>query len=295
MYWVVRLLVKPALSPRMPVRLQRIWGSLMGLTLLGPQGAKYDVTDCGGVRTMTIQPRGGEVGCSVLYFHGGAYVMGGLASHRKLAAAVGEAARARVWLPDYRLAPENPQPAALEDAVAVYASLLQQGQRPDRLSLVGDSAGGNLVLELALAIREAGLPAPAALVLLSPWVDMSLGGESIPTHAGRDPMLSADWLRWAADAYRGKALLRDPAVSPLFAELSGLPRMLVQVGSEEILASDAARLHERVRQAGVSCQLRTFNGLWHVFQLHFGFLTAANEAIHEIGEFIRQAPADQGS
>jgi len=198
MFWVLRLLVKPMLSPRVPISLQRFWGRVMSRSLLGPKGASYHRTRSAGVPVMKIQPAGDAAARTFLYLHGGAYVTGGFDSHRKLAAAVGEAAQAQVWLPDYRLAPEHPQPAALEDVLAVYARLLKQGQDPDRLSLVGDSAGGNLVLELALALRESGLPMPAALVLLSPWADMSLGGESIHTHADRDPMLSADWLRWAA-------------------------------------------------------------------------------------------------
>ncbi|TXH05940.1 MAG: alpha/beta hydrolase [Nevskiaceae bacterium] len=287
MFWVVRLLVKPALSPRVPVTLQRFWGSLMGLSLMGPKGATYQQTRCADVPVMKIQPAGDTPLRTVLYLHGGAYVTGGYGSHRKLAAAVGEAAQAQVWSPDYRLAPEHPHPAALNDALAVYRSLLEQGQDPDGLSLVGDSAGGNLALELALAIRAAGLPMPASLVLLSPWTDMSLSGESISTHAGRDPMLSADWLRWAAEVYRGEVALRDPAVSPLFAGLAGLPPMLIQVGTEEILASDALRLHERARDASVPCELQVFDGLWHVFQLHYRLLDASNQAVHKIGAFIR--------
>lgn len=284
--WVVRLLVKPVLSARVPVGFQRFWGGIIGMSLLGPRGARYEHTRLAGVPVMAITPAQFEPDRAVLFLHGGAYVMGGYGSHRKLAAAVGTAARARVWLPDYRLAPEHPQPAALKDALAVYAALLEEGQNPAKLSIVGDSAGGGLSLALTVAIREAGLPMPTALVLISPWVDLSLGGESIATHAARDPMLSVGWLRRAADVYRAGAAKTEPACSPLFADLSGLPPMLIQVGSEEILLADAQRLHARAQTAGAQCTLRQYDGLWHVFQLHYAVLKQAGAAIEEMGRFV---------
>lgn len=288
MFWIVRLLVKPMLSPRVPVTLQRMWGRVMGLSLLGPKGATYTKTRCANVPVMQIQPTACDADRTILYLHGGAFVVGGFGSHRKLAAAVGDAAHAQVWLPDYRLAPEHQHPAALEDALAVYREILEQGRAPHKLTIVGDSAGGNLVLQLFLAIRSASLPTPASLVLLSPWTDVSLSGASIRTHLARDPMLSPQWLRWAARFYCARTAPSDPAVSPLFADLSGSPPILIQVGSEEILASDASRLVDRAREAKVPCELQTFEGMWHVFQLHYGLLESANEAIGSIGEFIRQ-------
>ncbi|SDX40837.1 alpha/beta hydrolase [Marinobacter mobilis] len=286
-YWIVRLLIKPMLSSRVPVGMQRIWGRLCGALLRGPRGSRYRSGRLGTVAVLSIYPRKYRSGHGVLFLHGGAYVMGGFGSHRKLATAVGDAAGAKVWLPDYRLAPESPHPAALNDALAVYTGLLEQGQNPDRLSIVGDSAGAGLALTLAVAIREAGLPSPASLVLLSPWVDLSLSGETIASHRRRDPMISADWLQWAGKLYRGHADRADPACSPLFADLRGLPPILIQVGSEEILLSDAQRLHQRCEEAGVACDLREYAGLWHVFQLHFGWLPEADSAITEIGGFIK--------
>ncbi len=283
----VRGLVRPALSGRVPVGMQRVWGGLIGLTLLGPRGATYHERRQAGVSLLEITPATREDGRGVLYLHGGGYVMGGFASHCKLAAAIGDAAGARVWLPDYRLAPEDPHPAALKDVVAIYSDLLQQGQAADQLVIAGDSAGGGLSLALALAIRDAGLPPPAALVLISPWTDLSLSGPSIASHAGRDPMLTPGWLRACSAAYRDGVSSADPACSPLFADLHGLPPTLIQVGSEEILLSDALRLRDRLHNAGADCELQQFAGLWHVFQLHHGLLSGANRAVEDIGTFIR--------
>lgn len=287
-YWTIRLTIKPVLSDRAPVALQRIWGGMTGHLLRGPKGVSYRMTRLGTVPAMAATPRNSQSGRGVLYLHGGAYVMGGPGSHRKLAAAIGEAAAARVWLPDYRLAPEHPQPAALNDALEAYTTLLEQGQDPAQLSIVGDSAGAGLTLALAMAIRDAGLPLPASLVLLSPWVDLGLSGDTLASHERRDPMLSTGWLRWAGEAYRGQLAKTDPACSPLFGDLSGLPPMLIQVGSEEILLSDSRRLHQRSRDAGVACDYKEYESLWHVFQLHYGWLPEADGAITEVGEFIRR-------
>lgn len=288
MKWVVRLLLKPALQGYVPVRVQRRWGQAIGMTLLGPPGARYEARHCAGVPTLAIAPREFDRQRSVLLLHGGAYVMGGFASHRKLAAAIGAAARAQVWLPDYRLAPEHPHPAALRDALAVYADLLSEGRDPSQLVIAGDSAGGGLTLALAMAIRDAGLPPPAALVLMSPWVDLGLGGQSLTTHAARDPMLSVGWLRWAARVYCGGTDMHDAGCSPLFGDLRNLPPILIQVGSEEILLSDAQRLSQAAQAAGVACELQTFEGLWHVFQLHCRLLRDADLAVDRIGAFIHE-------
>lgn len=287
-YWIIRLTIKPVLSSYAPVRLQRFWGGMTGHLLRGPKDASYQTCQIGGVPVVTATSHRHRAGHGILFLHGGAYVMGGPGSHRKLAAAIGDAAAARVWVPDYRLAPEHPQPAALNDAMAVYTALLDQGQDPARLSIMGDSAGGGLTLALALAIRDAGLPLPASLVLLSPWADQSLSGDTIASHERRDAMISAGWLRWAGEAYRGQADITDPACSPLFANHQGLPPTLIQVGTEEILLSDARRLHQRLLDAGVACELREYDGLWHVFQLHVGWLHESDDAITEVGSFIKR-------
>jgi len=288
LFWFVRLFLKPVLAERIPVSIQRRWSAWVGLLLIGPRGFKVRRGVIAGTPTLQIDSAGSPSDRGVLYLHGGGYVLGGAGSHTKLAAHIGHATRARVWLPEYRLAPEHAYPAAVDDALAVYTALISAGQAPAKLTLAGDSAGAGLVLATALAIRDAGMPMPASLVLLSPWVDLSLGGESIVTRAKRDPMLSRSWLTWCADGYRGKASASLEGCSPLFANLQGLPPLLIQVGSEEVLLSDAERLAERARRAGVPVSLRRYDGLWHVFQFHVGMLREADASVAEIGRFVNR-------
>lgn len=284
---VVRLMIKPALSGATPVAVQRRWINAIGLTLLGPKDARYSEQRIAGVPVLRILAGTQAPQRVVLYLHGGAFVMGGFASHRKLAASIAQAAQAEVWLPDYRLAPEHPYPAALQDALAVYAHLLEQGHDARSISIAGDSAGGGLSLSLAVAIRDAGLPQPAALCLLSPWVDLGQSGSTIASHARRDPMLSLSWLKASSAHYRRTCAVDDPACSPLFARLDNLPPVLIQVGSEEILLDDAQRLHRALQEAGQSSELQCYDGLWHVFQLHSRILKEADQAINAIARFMR--------
>lgn len=286
LFWFSRLLLRPVLSPSVPVGLQRFWGDCLSLIMLGPRGFNSQPKAVAGIATTQIDPATVEPGRGVLYLHGGGYVFGSARSHMKLAAWVGQAAGARVWLPEYRLAPEHTYPAALEDALAVYAALLDEGQDPSKLVIAGDSAGGGLTVATAIAIREAGLPPPGALVLFSPWIDLSLSGETIRTHAARDAILNPTYIRWCSTRYRGTARAEDPGCSPLFADLRGLPPILIEVGSEEVLLSDSARLAQRARAAGTAVELRRYEGVGHVFQLHAGLLREADESIRGVGAFI---------
>lgn len=279
LYWLVRLTLRPFLAPWNPVRGQRATAAIAGLAAKGPPGARYEAVLLGGVPAQRITPARVRPGTTVLYLHGGAYVIGGPASHAKLAAQIAHAAQAPAWFVDYRLAPEHPFPAALDDAMAAYRALL--AQNPGRITLAGDSAGGGLALALAMSIRDAGLPAPDALVLLSPWADLTLSGESHRTRAARDPMLRSSWLATSAARYAAGRPLSDPLMSPALGTLSGLPRTLVQVGSEEILLSDAERV-----ATGTGAKLSRFDGLWHDFQAHAGLLPEADRALEEIGVFI---------
>jgi len=289
LFWLVRLLVQPAMSPGVPAWLQRRWIDTVGLILLGPRRYKAQRQAIAGVAATRIVPAKVDPGRGVLYLHGGGYVVGSAHSHTKLAAWLGQAAKAQVWLPEYRLAPEHASPVALKDALAVYGALLAAAQDPSRLVIAGDSAGGGLALATAIAIRQAGLPPPAALILLSPWTDLSLSGETIRTHATRDAMLKPAWLRWCADAYRGAARADDPGCSPLFADLRGLPPVLIHVGSEEILLSDAERLARRLHATGGTVELRRYDGVGHVFQLHAGVLHEADDSIRAAGQFIERS------
>jgi len=181
----------------------------------------------------------------IYYLHGGAYIMGSINTHRELISRVSRAARARALAIDYRLAPENPFPAAVEDSTAAYRWLVSTGVDPARLAIAGDSAGGGLTLATLVALRDAGDPLPAAAVCLSPWVDLEGLGESMTTRAEVDPMIHRESLIQTAKAYLGDADPRTPLAAPLYADLRGLPRLLIQVGTAETLFDDATRLAER--------------------------------------------------
>ena len=290
---VVRVLFKPLLAPWVPLAVQRRGSWLASLLAKYPRGTESSKLDMSGVPALRLHTPAAAPDKAVLLLHGGAYVLGGPASHGSLAAQLGQAAGAEAYLPDYRLAPEHPYPAALDDALAAYRWLLQQYQ-PGQIVIAGDSAGGNLTLATAIAIRDSGLPQPAALVLLSPWLDLTHSGETIGTRAQRDPMLNAPWLDACARRHAGGVPLADPRISPLFGELKGLPPMMIHVGSEEILLSDAERLAQRAKAAGVDVSLHCFEGMWHDFQLHAGQLAEADASIAELGEFMQERMKSSG-
>lgn len=223
----------------------------------------------------------------VLYLHGGAYVAGSHATHRGLAAAFVKHARARVLVPDYRLAPEHRFPAAVDDALATYRWLLDQdGVTADRVAFAGDSAGGGLAIALAVAVRDAGLPLPAGLACMSPWVDLTGTGASVVDNDHRDI-----WLDGGLIAPAGRMYAPDdaahPLASPLFADLHGLPPMLVHVGTHEVLLDDARRIVARARMHGVEASVGEFDGLWHVFQAVPG-IPEGTRSLRELGAFVRR-------
>lgn len=228
----------------------------------------------------------------VLYFHGGAYLVGAPSVYRGLAARLALWAQARVAAVDYRLAPEHPFPAATNDALDAYRGLLERGIAASDIVLAGDSAGGGLTLACALQIRDAGLPPPAGLVLLSPWLDLTLSGASMTQNAAREILLDPAMLREAVVDYLGAQDIRQPLASPLFADLRGLPPMLVQVADGEVLHDDAHRLAERVEAVGGRIELSVAPGMWHVWPIFAGKMPEADAALHEIARFIvRHAPA----
>lgn len=292
--WVLRgalrASVKPLLGPPVPVAIQRAWIATVMRTTLPARGVACRSETCGGMPAEWLRAQDAE-DFAILYLHGGAFVLGSARGYRAVTTHLANAARATVVAPDYRLAPEHPYPAALDDAIRAYLALVERFG-PGRVAIAGDSAGGGLTLATALALRDRGLPPPSALALIAPWVDLTASGESMRTHAARDPMLRTGWTRQAGTWYRGALAATDPRVSPLFAELHDLPRMLIQVGSEEILYSDAQRLHERARAAGVDSSFKPYADQWHVFHLHAGVLDVADQAIAEIAQFLR-APAEQ--
>ena len=224
----------------------------------------------------------------VLHLHGGAYLMGSPRTHLGMAASISRSSRSAVVLPDYRLAPEHVFPSALDDAVASYRWLVERrGFHPDRIAISGDSAGGGLGLAMLVRLRDEGHELPACYVGLSPWTDLAGTGASMHELDGVDPWLSAAMVTPAARAYAGQTPLDDPLLSPLYADLSGLPPMLLHAGSHEILLDDARRLVERAREAGVDASLGVFDEMWHVFQAFPG-LPETRRALREIGAFIRR-------
>jgi epsilon-lactone hydrolase len=234
-----------------------------------------------------LRPPGARSDAAVLYLHGGGYVIGSPRSHRHLAAAIARAAGTAGLLIDYRLAPEHPFPAAVEDAVAAYQWLLGRGLAPGRVVVAGDSAGGGLTVAVLLTLRDRGLPPPAAGVCISPWVDLTCSGATYATKEAVDPIVTRQSTTAMAQAYAGAHDLKAPLLSPLYADLRGLPPLLVQVGSDEVLLDDALGLGERARAAGVDVTLEEWPAMIHVWHWFLPMLTEAERAIGVIGEFVR--------
>jgi len=258
-----------------------------------PKGVSVCTTMAGGIHSEWVQPSRNEAKRVILYLHGGGYCICSLDTHRGLAARLALAGESRLLVPDYRLAPEHPFPAALEDALAAYRWLLAQGFSPDNIAVGGDSAGGGLTLATAVSLRESGDPLPAALFLISPWTDLTFSGESIHTRLQVDPIFGRNGGPHYVPAYAGNADPANPLISPLFADLHGLPPTLIHVGNDEILLDDSTRLAQRLKTAGVNAQLKVWEGMWHVFQAFAPFAPEGQVSIEEIGAFVRKNIADE--
>jgi epsilon-lactone hydrolase len=251
-----------------------------------PEGVRSEKLDAGGVPAEWIEMPGAQPGRSLLYLHGGGYVLGSIDTHRSLIARIAAATKARCLAIDYRLAPEHPFPAAVEDATKAYRWLLAQGQEPSRLAIAGDSAGGGLTLATLLALRDAGTPLPAAGVCLSPWTDLEGTGASATDPTIGDPMITADGLRATGRDYIGKGNPRNALASPLHADYRGLPPLLIQVGTREILLDDSTRVAAKAKAAGVDVTLERGEGLIHVWHFFGADVPESIAAIARIGEFV---------
>jgi monoterpene epsilon-lactone hydrolase len=232
----------------------------------------------------------------VLYLHGGGYALGSIASCREFGARLARAASARVLLVGFRLAPEHPFPAALEDVLTAYRFLLRDGVAPERMVLTGDSVGGGLVLATLVGLRDAGDPLPAAGVTISAWTDLALTGESITGRAHRDAIHYPETLAMLAETYLNSADPRDPRASPLYADLAGLPPLQMLVGTEEVFYDDTLRVASRARTAGVDVTVEEGQDMPHDYPLYAAVLPEGQQAVERIGEFIRAhtatAPAE---
>lgn len=282
----LRALFKNLMGQPLPVRLQRAWLGVLSTTTLTAAATRRERGHWG-VPGEWLRHRDSDPRHVVLYLHGGGYTVGSAATHKSITSQLAARARCQVLVPEYRLAPEHPYPAALDDALAAYRSLLDRFD-PSCIAVTGDSAGGGLALSTVLALRRAGLPSPASLILLSPWADLSLSGDSMDTRDAVDPMLGRTWLQRAGDAYRGTLDATDARVSPLFDQLDGLPPLLIQVGSDEVLLSDSQRLAQRVAALGREVHLQVEDGYWHDFQLYAGVLHAADAALERVAGFLRR-------
>jgi acetyl esterase/lipase len=253
-----------------------------------PAGAVFAVTEAGGIAAEWMDTPGAQPDRLLLLLHGGGYNAGSPVTHRKLAALLGLATGTRVLTPDYRLAPEHPFPAAPEDALAVWNWLTTEGGRePASIVVAGDSAGGGLALTMMLMLRDAGRQQPLAAVLLSPWTDLSVSGRSYETNRASDPGITREGLLRAGAWYAGKLPVTHPLASPLFADLKGLPPLLIHAGGAEAMLDDSRVFAERAGAAGVEVTFREWPGLWHVHQHEAPEVPEAVQAIAEIGAFVK--------
>lgn len=258
-------------------------GAFEGIPM--PDGVETTPVDAGGVPGVWFTPKGASGDRAILYLHGGGYVMGSVATHRSLIARLAQATGIRCLGLDYRLAPEFPFPAAIDDACAAYAWLQDRAIPPTRIGFAGDSAGGGLVLGTLVALRDAGDILPAAAVALSPLADLELSGESVRT-VTNDPMVPVAGTRVMAAAYLGgRGNPRDPRASPIHADFRDFPPLLVEVGTREILLDDAKRVVSSARKASVPVELFVGEGLTHVWQLH-PHLPEARESVDRIARFV---------
>ena len=224
---------------------------------------------------------------AVLYLHGGGYAIGSAKSHRHMLGPLSADSGLPIFAANYRLAPEHPFPAAVDDALAAYKGLLDSGLAPERLAIAGDSAGGGLTVATLLAARDKGLPMPACAVPISPWVDLSQGGESYRSRAKRDPIVKKEPMDVMAAQYLAGADPRTPLASPLFADLKGLPPLLIQVGTEEALQDDALALKARAEAAGVEVSFESWGGMIHVWHIFHPILSEGRDAIARIGSYLK--------
>jgi acetyl esterase/lipase len=251
------------------------------------KGVKGTLINASGVTAEMQIPEGAASDAVILYFHGGGYVGGSIASHRNLTGNLALASKCQLLSVEYRLAPENPHPAAVEDAINSYKWLLSEGYDPKKIAISGDSAGGGLAIAAQLKIRDEGLPLPVASAPISPWIDMGLSGDTMSSRQSRDPLIRLDLIREFKSQFLGpNNNSDDPYASPLQADLSGLPPMLIHVGDDEMLLSDSERLAEKASAAGVSVTLEVWPEMIHVWHTFVGLFPEAQDGINRIAEFF---------
>jgi monoterpene epsilon-lactone hydrolase len=282
-------------SPGGPVSLaeQRIAFELSVETSVGhpiplPEGMRVEPVDMNGVPAEWLYPAEADTKGVLLYLHGGAYILGSPKSHRDLVARLSAAAGLPALLIDYRLAPEHVFPAALDDALTVYQWLLDHGYPPEHIALSGDSAGGGLTLALLQTVRDRHLPQPACAALFSPWTDLAGTVKSRRAQEAVDPIFSADTINAVAHFYAGTEDLRNPLISPMYADLHGFPPLRIDVGRDEVLLDDSLLIAEHARAANVPVELTVWDDMWHVFQAYASVLPEGQQSLEKMGGFIRR-------
>ena len=255
-----------------------------------PKDAKCERLDAAGVPSEWISVPESVNDRIVLYLHGGGYVAGSINSHREFCVRIARASKTRVLLIDYRRAPEHPFPAALEDATKVYHWLISsEGIKPKNIIIAGESAGGGLTIASLIKLRNDQVELPATGICLSPFMDLAITGDSVKTKAEIDPLVSQETLEFCSKLYLRDENRRNPLASPLYADLHGLPPILMQVGTSECLLDDSVRFADRAKAAGVNVSLEIWNGMIHMFQLFASWLPEGQEAISKIGAFIQNS------
>ncbi len=256
-------------------------------TAMIPRDIVFDSVNVNGIPGAWVNAPDSQTEGAILYFHGGAYYSGSIITHREFSARIVKATGLRLLLGDYRLAPEHPYPAAVKDATRAYRWLLSQGFDPAKIIVAGDSAGGGLALALLLALRAAGENLPAGAFCFSPWTDLTMSGESVARNAEVELMCKPEFLRQSARMYTQGYDLRTPLISPVFADLSGLPPLLIIVGTEETLLDDSTRLAARAQEAGVEVSLEIWPDMFHIFPI-VGYMPEAKKALEKAGQFVHQ-------
>ena len=286
LHFALKHLASKLLSTNLTPQTQRSRLAKIGFSFWRSFKYSCDVVLADGVPSEWVVAEGAKEERVLLYFHGGAYTFGSPRSYNDITAGLSHFCRTKVLAVDYRLAPENPYPAALDDSMNAYKWLLKEGYKPENIVIGGDSAGGGLALALLLNLRDQGEALPAAGVCFSPWVDLSCEADSYTSLEKLDPLLSAHWLHEMAKLYVRDENIRNPYISPLYADFKGLPPIMIQVGSDEVLLDDSINLKKRLREDGVEVSLKAYDGMWHVWQLYAAIIPEGKEALIDAAEFI---------
>jgi acetyl esterase/lipase len=279
----LRPLLASRFNPKHSLTSQRKHFERLGGLMLSPSGVSKASVAMENCSALQISPKttsqNTQSARAMLYLHGGAYIIGSASAYKALAGRYAKALDCTVLVPDYRLAPENPFPAALDDAYDAWQYLLVQGYAPQNIVIAGDSAGGGLSTALCLKLRDRAEALPSAQLLISTWLDLDCCGDSFVDRAAKDRVLSADWVKMGREAYADGFDYRLPYISPLYAELHDLMPILIQVGSDEMLFDDSRRFTKWAKKAGVEIEMQEWQGMWHDWHLFAPFIPEANKAI----------------